>query len=348
MIKRICAVLMAAAIGAGACTNPAFAYTGNDPDAAVATIMAADVATDTGTQTDDPDDTGSGNIKITITKDGEETEQIGTVRTNGSRLNVRCGGGMNYEVIDQLRLGETVIVNSIEGDWVYVTVPEKNGYVHKDYLSIQTRTSSDSSSFEIPEEYLQMFMQMMNQGSTGTGLTPEGNLTLVDDFGSSTGIGKQFITLVTKSGNYFYLIIDRDEKGNENAHFLNQVDETDLFALMDEDAAAVMKDQIAAEEAAKKAAEEAEIAKQEESKQQQTTPEPEPEQKQSKLPYALGLLALIGVCGAGGAFYFMKNKKKQVETAERPDPDADYREDDDGYELPEEDEDYDEEDEELE
>ena len=44
----------------------------------------------------------------------------------------------------------------------------------------------------------------------------------------------------------------------------------------------------------------------------------------------------------------MKNKKKQGETAERPDPDADYREDDDGYELPEEDEDYDEEDEELE
>ncbi|MCR5450926.1 MAG: SH3 domain-containing protein, partial [Solobacterium sp.] len=150
MIKRICAVLIAAVIGAGACTVPAFAYTGSDPDAAVATITAADVATDTGTQTDDPDDTGSGNIKITITKEGEETEQIGTVRTNGSRLNVRCGGGMNYEVIDQLRLGETVIVNSIEGDWVNVTVPEKNGYVHKDYLSIQTRTSSDSSSFEIP------------------------------------------------------------------------------------------------------------------------------------------------------------------------------------------------------
>ena len=34
-------------------------------------------------------------------------------------------------------------------------------------------------------------------------------------------------------------------------HFLNQVDEADLFALMDEDQAAAMKEQIAAEEAAK-------------------------------------------------------------------------------------------------
>ena len=42
--------------------------------------------------------------------------------------------------------------------------------------------------------------------SADNGLTPEGNLTLVDDYGTATGEGKQFITLVTKSGNYFYLI----------------------------------------------------------------------------------------------------------------------------------------------
>lgn len=65
-------------------------------------------------------------------------------------------------------------------------------------------------------------------------LTPNGNLTLVDDIGSQTGQGRQFITLVTKSGNYFYLIIDRNDKGEENVHFLNMVDEEDLFALMDE------------------------------------------------------------------------------------------------------------------
>ena len=37
-------------------------------------------------------------------------------------------------------------------------------------------------------------------------LTPEGNLTLVDDYHTSysDGSGQQFITLVSKSGNTFY------------------------------------------------------------------------------------------------------------------------------------------------
>ena len=52
-------------------------------------------------------------------------------------------------------------------------------------------------------------------------LTPDGNLTLVDDAGSPTKSGKQFITAVTKNGNYFYIIIDRDDKGDRKSTRLN-------------------------------------------------------------------------------------------------------------------------------
>ena len=62
-------------------------------------------------------------------------------------------------------------------------------------------------------------------------ITPKGNATLVDDFYGD----KQLITVTTKAGNYFYILIDRANEDKETAvHFLNQVDEADLKALMED------------------------------------------------------------------------------------------------------------------
>ncbi len=65
----------------------------------------------------------------------------------------------------------------------------------------------------------------------GVPVTPEGNATLVDDFYGD----KQLITVTTKAGNYFYILIDRANEDKETAvHFLNQVDDADLQALLED------------------------------------------------------------------------------------------------------------------
>ena len=68
-----------------------------------------------------------GNLVITVNgvTDPAEITTIGTVVTNGGRLNLRTGAGMSYEIIDQLRPGEEVTVIGSEGDWYEVIVPEK-------------------------------------------------------------------------------------------------------------------------------------------------------------------------------------------------------------------------------
>lgn len=151
-------------------------------------------------------------------------------------------------------------------------------------------------------------------------LTPDGNMTLVDDYGSSTGAGKQFITITTKNGNYFYLIIDRDDSGNETVHFLNLVDESDLLSLMDEDEQKAYAESLADDD------EKEEVVVEEEP----VTEEPEEETETKKKGPNAGLLILLLACVGGGiGFYFYKQTKGKEPVKTVQDPDIDYSENDD-------------------
>ena len=176
---------------------------------------------------------------------------------------------------------------------------------------------------------------------TSGALTPEGNLTLVDDYHTnySDGSGQQFITLVSKSGATFYLVIDRNAKGQQTVHFMNLVDEADLLALMEEDAADAYtaekeaaaqaeQDRVKAEEEVKKAAEEAEKAA-----------DAPKENKVTKYAATfLGAIALIALAAGGGFYVFAKQKQKKQAEKEALDPDAGYTEDKGDFEIPTEDE----------
>ena len=177
---------------------------------------------------------------------------------------------------------------------------------------------------------------------TSGALTPEGNLTLVDDYHTnySEGSGQQFITLVSKSGNTFYLVIDRNAKGQQTVHFVNLVDEADLLSLMEEEdadaytaekeaAAQAEQDKLKAEEEAKKAAEEAAASGEEQPK----------ENKVTKIASGfLGVVVLIALAAGGGFYAFAKQKQKKQAEKEALDPDANYTEDKGDFEIPTEDE----------
>ena len=72
----------------------------------------------------------------------------------------------------------------------------------------------------------------------GSAFTNEGNMSLVDNlFAKNTN--KQFITVESKNGQLFYIVIDYDAVQNEETdsyavHFLNMVDEADLMALLED------------------------------------------------------------------------------------------------------------------
>jgi len=186
--------------------------------------------------------------------------------------------------------------------------------------------------------------------------TPEPTETLptgepIDDDGNAytrdllydKATNKQFITIQTKNGNTFYIIIDYDAPINEEeeqykTYFLNMVDESDLLALMDEEDVNALKTCVCEDKCVAgdvntdcpvcktnmsecNGAEPEPVAP--------VDPEPDADQDKPKQPSNMGMIiAIIAIAGVGGAAYyyikFVRGKKQK-------DEDLDFF-DDEGYE----------------
>nr|WP_313523808.1 DUF4366 domain-containing protein [Anaerotignum sp.] len=155
-------------------------------------------------------------------------------------------------------------------------------------------------------------------------LTPDGNLTLVDDITTNEESNKQFITAVTKNGNYFYLVIDRSDD-KDNVYLLNMVDEADLMALMEGEPVPMLKPE-----------------EQESTPTESAEKEPVKEETQKPKNNTLPLLLLVLAMGGGGAFYylkFVKNKNTNKGNTDLNEFAEEEFDDDEDYEL-DEDEEY--------
>lgn len=143
-------------------------------------------------------------------------------------------------------------------------------------------------------------------------LTPNGNGNLADD---STSKNKEFITVQTKNGNYFYLILDRDRDSN-NAYMLSQIDEGDLKDFIEEKEHETMV-------------------------MEPTLPEepvidiPEPAVQSSGMAGLTNILILAAA--GGGAFYYFKVLKPKLDAA-KGEQEIENKEYDDDEKLENEDE----------
>ena len=168
-------------------------------------------------------------------------------------------------------------------------------------------------------------------------LTPEGNMTLVDDIDGDAAEDKQFIVVKSKGGNYFYIIVDRAAEGENSVHFLNQVDESDLMAIIGEEETTTPAVCTCTDKCVTGAINTAcpvcsvnmgKCVGAEPEPEPAPEPEPEPE-KPGNAGMILLVLAVMGI-GGGAAWYFKIYRPKHQQ--------ADQPEEDDGGEYPDYDE----------
>lgn len=206
-------------------------------------------------------------------------------------------------------------------------------------LPVSANVSSDTESSYTEEE-----LSVNDSVESKTPLTPSGNLTTVDDVHQVSDEGgiedKQFITVQSKNGSTFYIIIDRSGD-TENVYFLNAVDEADLMALMDEEekpqesetCTCTVKCELGSVNAdcavcaVNKDACTAAAATQAPEKQ-------EPAEAKQGSSASVIFLILFALAGAGGAIYWFKIRNKKSSTKGDTDPN-DLLEDDDDYEIEE-------------
>ena len=200
-----------------------------------------------------------------------------------------------------LTLCLTMILGSSMNAYAYVdesagteTEATTEAVVVEEELTSDTEETTETESEEADEE---------TEESAGA-FSESGNLSLLDDVETDEAKELEYMTVQTKSGAVFYLVIDRSAD-TENVYFLNQVDELDLMAIMDD---------AQKQEYESSLKEEPQKVPETQIEDEPTADEPIDEEPQADLQ--TNNLALFGVIGVIAAlvisgYVFMKKKAKK-------------------------------------
>jgi len=195
----------------------------------------------------------------------------------------------------------------------------------------ESKTSDEPAvqeTFEADEDETDSFYEA-EPISDSASFSNEGNMQTQDRLDETN---REFLTVTTRNGNIFYLVIDENADG-KNVHFLNQVDEADLLPLLDEESQKAYEELKAEESNA--AEPEIPVA------EAPPAEEPQKEGIFSKLKPGTIIPLLIFV-GALGMFLMDRFKKKKDDHhGEDPDgPDEEYEFEDDHEDEFTDDDDY--------
>ena len=192
---------------------------------------------------------------------------------------------------------------------------DKNG---SESTSESTTSSSEADDSKAEGRVTGTASQTVDDESKDGVLTPSGNMSLVDNVKEGDKENLDFMTVTSKDGHVFYIVIDHSSNA-ENVYFLNQVDESDLMALMTDEEKTAVEEKADTEKDAdtKKDTEEVVTPSVKTDSSQTDAGQAETENKKNKVRSAMDnnliMGAVFGVIGLVliGAYYFLKIRPRK-------------------------------------
>lgn len=166
-------------------------------------------------------------------------------------------------------------------------------------ISAETEDTEDAPVTEEPSDTEEPEDEEPQGRVQGTPFSVPGNGQLVDDVADDES--KQFLTIQTKNGNTFFMVLDRSNN-TENVYMLSMIDENDLAEFIGETKEEPEQEQPSV------------IIPETEKPSVQEEPETETEPEEKKGGMNMGaLLAVIVLlaCGIGGYYYVKVLKPRQ-------------------------------------